>query len=99
MCPANGELENQDPEAPVEFLCQVAHLRAYTFGFPVPAHGPCECCPGGQTHGELSRWAAQLKGAVPGAGLRRSPALAVMRSGAAAAEACGGGGCTSCRSP
>jgi len=44
MCPANGELENGDPESPVEFLCEVAHLRALTLGFEIPAHGACEFC-------------------------------------------------------
>ena len=44
MCPANGELENQDPEAPIDFLCQVAHLRAKTLGFSVKPHGECEYC-------------------------------------------------------
>ena len=42
MCPANGELENGDPEAPVDFLCRVAHLRAYAFDLPVAPHGRCE---------------------------------------------------------
>jgi len=44
MCPANGELENGDPESPVEFLCEVAHLRASVLGFTVPEHGDCELC-------------------------------------------------------
>jgi radical SAM protein with 4Fe4S-binding SPASM domain len=44
MCPANGELENGDPESPVEFLCEVAHLRAMALGFEVPEHGDCEFC-------------------------------------------------------
>jgi radical SAM protein with 4Fe4S-binding SPASM domain len=44
MCPANGELENGDPESPVEFLCEVAHLRALALGFEVPEHGDCEFC-------------------------------------------------------
>jgi radical SAM protein with 4Fe4S-binding SPASM domain len=44
MCPANGELENGDPESPVEFLCEVAHLRALALGFEVPEHGECEFC-------------------------------------------------------
>lgn len=44
MCPANGELENGDPESPVEFLCEVAHLRALVLGFDVPQHGDCELC-------------------------------------------------------
>jgi radical SAM protein with 4Fe4S-binding SPASM domain len=47
MCPANGELENGDPESPVDFLCEVAHLRAMALGFEVPAHGNCQFCPGG----------------------------------------------------
>ncbi len=36
MCPANGELENKDPEEPVDFLCRVAHLRAHALGLTVP---------------------------------------------------------------
>lgn len=48
MCPANGELENNDPESPVDFLCEVAHLRAMALGFEVPAHGECDFCSGGR---------------------------------------------------
>lgn len=44
MCPANGELENQDPEEPVDFFCRVAHLRAHALGLTVPPHGDCEYC-------------------------------------------------------
>jgi radical SAM protein with 4Fe4S-binding SPASM domain len=44
MCPANGELENGDPEEPVDFLCRVAHLRAHELGLRVPPHGDCEYC-------------------------------------------------------
>ena len=61
MCPANGELENGDAEAPVEFLCEVAHLRAHTFGFGVKPHGDCEYCPGGHRHDALTRTVARLK--------------------------------------
>ncbi len=32
MCAAHAELENGDPEEPVDFLCHVAHLRALTMG-------------------------------------------------------------------
>jgi hypothetical protein len=53
MCPANGELENGDPESPVDFLCQVAHLRAYALGMDVPEHGDCECCKPGELHSKL----------------------------------------------
>jgi radical SAM protein with 4Fe4S-binding SPASM domain len=44
MCPANGELESGDAETPVDFLCEVAHLRALALGFEVPEHGDCHCC-------------------------------------------------------
>ena len=46
MCPPSGDLENRDPEEPVDFFCQLAHLRAYTFGVSIPAHGDCEYCKG-----------------------------------------------------
>jgi len=44
MCPSSGELENRDPEEPVDFLCQVAHRRAKALGIPVKPHGECEYC-------------------------------------------------------
>jgi radical SAM protein with 4Fe4S-binding SPASM domain len=53
MCAATGELENGDPESPVDFLCHVAHLRANTMGVPVPPHGDCEYCEGGSAHPAL----------------------------------------------
>ena len=53
MCPASAELENLDPESPVDFLCQVAHLRAMALGAEVPMHGDCEYCRGGERHQEL----------------------------------------------
>jgi radical SAM protein with 4Fe4S-binding SPASM domain len=49
MCPANGELECLDAETPVDFLCRVAHLRAYCFGITVAPHGECEYCTGGES--------------------------------------------------
>ena len=61
MCPANGELECGDPEAPVDFLCQVAHLRAYALGLPVPEHGECEYCEGGGGYEEMRARAESLK--------------------------------------
>lgn len=60
MCPANGELENGDPESPVEFLCHVAHLRAYALDIPIPPHGPCEYCPEGARHDDVLQEAATL---------------------------------------
>ncbi|HWY22784.1 MAG TPA: radical SAM protein [Candidatus Acidoferrum sp.] len=53
MCPANGEMENGDRESPVEFLCNVAHLRAASMGIEVPPHGDCEFCAGGGEHEAL----------------------------------------------
>jgi radical SAM protein with 4Fe4S-binding SPASM domain len=60
MCPANGELENGDPESPVEFLCEVAHLRALALGFEVPAHGGCEFCAGGHKHDSVVKAAERI---------------------------------------
>jgi len=97
MCPANGELENGDAEAPVDFLCQVAHLRAFSLGLIVPEHGDCACCPGGEQHAQLTQSAERLKNKVtefqatahiPSS----SPLLPVLDS----RGGCGAGGCSSC---
>jgi radical SAM protein with 4Fe4S-binding SPASM domain len=61
MCPANGELENGDAEEPVDFLCRVAHLRAYALDFPISPHGDCEYCKGGGKYEEMMRTLAALK--------------------------------------
>jgi radical SAM protein with 4Fe4S-binding SPASM domain len=60
MCPANGELENGDPESPVEFLCEVAHLRAAALGFRVPQHGECDFCSGGRRHSTVIESARRI---------------------------------------
>jgi len=66
MCPANGELENGDPEAPVDWLCHTAHLRAMALGIPVTPHGDCEYCEGGSAYAHISDAAARLRlGARP----------------------------------
>lgn len=44
MCPPNGELEKGDPEEPVDYFCELAHLRAYAFGIQVRPHGECAYC-------------------------------------------------------
>ena len=61
MCPAHAELENGDPETPVDYLCRVAHLRAMTIGIPIPDHGPCEYCDGGTGHTALAESAQRLR--------------------------------------
>jgi radical SAM protein with 4Fe4S-binding SPASM domain len=95
MCPANGELENGDPEAPVDFLCRVAHLRAYAFDLPVAPHGDCEYCEGGERYGEMMRSVAAVKqrsAADPGVErLKRLPMLPLSSGGG-----CGSGGCSTC---
>lgn len=92
MCPANGELENGDPEAPVEWLCHVAHLRAAAFEVPVRPHGDCEnCAP--EKHAELTRTAAELHRRVDEQPLMNP----IPTPEATAAAGCGsGGGCSSC---
>jgi radical SAM protein with 4Fe4S-binding SPASM domain len=61
MCPANGELECEDPQQPVDFLCRVTHLRAYALGIPMAPHGDCEYCPGGQSHAEMVQAVERLE--------------------------------------
>jgi radical SAM protein with 4Fe4S-binding SPASM domain len=65
MCPANGELENGDPESPVDFLCQVAHLRTYALGMDVPEHGDCPCCKPGKLHSDLVVAARRIENERP----------------------------------
>jgi radical SAM protein with 4Fe4S-binding SPASM domain len=60
MCPANGEMENGDRESPVEFLCNVAHLRAAAVGAEIPAHGDCEFCAGGSQYDEMLESARRI---------------------------------------
>ena len=97
MCPANGELESGDSETPVEFLCQVAHLRAYTLGLQVPEHGDCPCCSGGVHHSPLQVSAQRLRQEslssekiVPI--LTANSLLPVLGS----SGGCASGGCSSC---
>jgi radical SAM protein with 4Fe4S-binding SPASM domain len=60
MCPANGEMENGDRESPVEFLCEVAHLRAAAVGVETPRHGDCQFCSGGSEHEALMESAKRI---------------------------------------
>jgi len=61
MCPANGELENGDRESPVEFLCNVAHLRAAAIGVEVPLHGECAFCLGGSEYDRVLESAQRIR--------------------------------------
>ncbi|MHB8882563.1 MAG: radical SAM protein [Thermodesulfovibrionales bacterium] len=48
MCPPNSELEGGGPEEPVDFFCEVAHLRARALGLFIKPHGECSSCNSGQ---------------------------------------------------
>ena len=97
MCAANGELEAGDAEAPVDFLCQVAHLRAFALGLHVPAHGDCDCCEGGRQHMALRESAERINQNSP------APANLIPLSSTGnqlpvlnASGGCSSGGCSSC---
>ena len=97
MCPANGELENGDAEEPVEFLCEVAHIRAEALGMAVPEHGACAFCAAGARHGEVARSAERIRAHEINVG-ERVPAqalLPIVGSGASHGS-CGDGLCGSC---
>ncbi len=98
MCPANGELEHEDPEKPVDFLCQVAHLRVQTMGFPVPSHGECEYCEGGTGYEALQRSVLALQSGSVGAWTTSgSNAMALPPvSAGPMASGCASGGCSAC---
>jgi radical SAM protein with 4Fe4S-binding SPASM domain len=93
MCPANGELENGDPESPVEFLCEVAHLRAMALGFNVPEHGDCEFCHDAERNLALRESAVRIasREVSPEAWRLARPLLPVLNHVAAGAG-CGGCG-------
>ena len=59
-CPATAELESGHAEIPVDFLCEVAHLRAYVLGVDVAPHGDCEYCKGGEKYEEIMEKVAAL---------------------------------------
>lgn len=89
MCAANGELENNDPEKPVDYLCRVAHLRARAFDVPVRAHGDCEYCIGAAKSDQIDRMLQDVGGTIEPMLLPETTAIA---------SGCGGG-CASCSIP
>lgn len=102
MCPAQGELENRDPEAPVDFLCHVAHLRAHALGLEVPPHGTCEYCHTGERRENLMRSLAALQEGSGADNLNavrseRSSFLPILTEETPLdGSGCNGGGCPSC---
>jgi radical SAM protein with 4Fe4S-binding SPASM domain len=94
MCPANGELENGDAESPVDFLCEVAHLRALALGFDVPDHGECEFCAGGQHYPAVKESARKIIAQEINVGEWKSPTVLLpILSNVAASSSSGCGGC------
>lgn len=93
-CPATGELEIGDPESPVEFLCEVAHLRALALGFEIPAHGDCEFCDDAERHAELKSSAMRIasREVDPAEWYAPRPLLPVLNNAASSASSCGGCG-------
>lgn len=98
MCAANGELESGDAESPVDFLCQVAHLRAYALGIQVPQHGDCACCEGGRQHSALRESAERINSnLVPLANvLPLAPNTSSLLPVLDTRGGCSSGGCSSC---
>ena len=94
MCPAQGELENGDPESPVEFQCEVAHLRAMSMGFEVPTHGDCDCCNGSERHHRLKESAARIAAQEIDVEAWKAPTVLLP----VLSNAAPGGGCGSCAS-
>ena len=93
MCPATGELENGDPESPVEFLCEVAHLRAIALGFEVPDHGDCEFCREGEKRRKaLAESAARIRSREMDVAMWSAPPLLPVLNNSVAAAGCGGCG-------
>jgi radical SAM protein with 4Fe4S-binding SPASM domain len=96
MCPANGELEHGNAEAPVDYLCHTAHLRAYALGLAVTPHGDCEYCEGGHRHPELVDAASRLRqNAVPHADVVHAREGKLFLR---VVDTSPTGGCSSCRS-
>jgi radical SAM protein with 4Fe4S-binding SPASM domain len=100
MCPANGELEGGDAEKPVDFLCQVAHLRAFALGVQVPQHGECDCCAGGKHHIALQESAVRVNnsGVMPAVFVASSPRPNSLLPVLDSPQSCSSGGCLSCGS-
>ena len=99
MCAANGELENGDAEKPVDFLCQVAHLRAFALGLEVPRHGDCACCAGGTQHASLRAAADRVNNdSAHLPNLLASPKSNALLPVLSTGGGCSAGGCSSCGS-
>jgi radical SAM protein with 4Fe4S-binding SPASM domain len=91
-CPANAELENGDPEEPVDFLCRTAHLRAEVMGIQTRPHGDCEYCPGAAHRGVIEEMAHDVRTRGP----ELASAIAIGNVLMAGASSCSSGSCGAC---
>jgi radical SAM protein with 4Fe4S-binding SPASM domain len=96
MCAANGEIENGDAESPVDFLCQVAHLRAYALGIDPAEHGDCSCCEGGAHHSDLKEAAERIRSQQATATFVPPPVQPGLLNILQSPAGCQSGGCGSC---
>lgn len=92
MCPANGELENGNPESPVEFLCEVAHLRVLALGFEIPDHGECQFCRDAEVARGLASSARRIASREVNLGVGAPPELLPILNSPPASAGCGGCG-------
>jgi radical SAM protein with 4Fe4S-binding SPASM domain len=98
-CAATSELEHGDAETPVDYFCEVAHLRALAVGQTPAAHGDCAYCAGGDGHAHLlSELGAIQRGERRQRPQRRASLAVVSAGGEPARSSCGSGndGCGSC---
>jgi radical SAM protein with 4Fe4S-binding SPASM domain len=96
-CAATSELEHGDAETPVDYFCEVAHLRAHAVGRTPPSHGDCAFCEGGDQHAHLLEELAAVRRGERGVRPPARRSLAVVGAeGAPARSSCGSGGCGSC---
>lgn len=95
-CAATAELEHGDAEAPVEYFCEVAHLRAHAVGYTPPAHGDCAFCEGGDRHAHLLEEVAAIERGARAGGRPRSLRVVSDQTSQSSAGGSCGSGCGSC---
>ncbi|HVX97878.1 MAG TPA: radical SAM protein [Polyangia bacterium] len=95
-CAATSDLEHGDAEAPVDYFCEVAHLRALAVGVEPPRHGDCAFCEGGSEHPRLLRALETVRAARPARG-RSLPVVREDAETSGRGTSCGSG-CDACGS-
>jgi radical SAM protein with 4Fe4S-binding SPASM domain len=92
-CAAVSELENGNAETPVDFMCEVAHLRAVALGCEVPEHGDCEFCREGEQRQAMLEAAARIASHENNVAAWAAPQILLpVLNASAATSGCGGCG-------